>query len=91
MSRYSKDNCNTTLSRLINKDYETVLKLSINTTNDIKINTKKTKTTETDLIALHHSIQKIKKIMPSIMTIMNKSVREEKTENIIYQRFERFK
>ena len=41
MSRYSKDNCNTTLSRLINKDYETVLKLSINTTNDIKINTKK--------------------------------------------------
>ena len=88
MSRYSKDNCNTTLSRLINKDYETVLKLSINTTNDIKINTKKTKTTETDLIALHHSIQKIKKIMPSIMTIMNKSVREEKTENIIYQRFE---
>ena len=26
--------------------------------------------------------------MPSIMTIMNKSVREEKTEDIIYQRFE---
>ena len=44
-----------------------------------KVKSKKTKTTETDLIALHHSIQKIKKFMPSIMTIMNKSVREEKT------------
>ena len=88
MSKYLKENCNTTLSSLYNKDQETVLKLSLNTKADYKIKTKKSRTTETDLIALHHSIQRIKKIMPSIMTIMKKSVRDEKTEDIIYQRFE---
>ena len=88
MSRYSSENYSTTLTRLYDKDRETVLKLSLRTQDDYKIQSKKTKTTETDLIALHHSIQKIKKFMPSIMTIMNKSVREEKTEDIIYQRFE---
>ena len=88
MSRLNKENCNTTLNRLFNKDIETVLKLSINTKDDVKLQLKKSRTTETDLIELHRSIQKVKVIMPSIMTIMNKSVREEKTENIIYQRFE---
>ena len=88
MSKYLKENCNTTLSSLYNKDQETVLKLSLNTKAEYKIKTRKSRTTETDLIALHHSIQRIKKIMPSIMTIMKKSVREEKTEDIIYQRFE---
>ena len=88
MSKYLKENCNTTLSSLYNKDQETVLKLSLNTKAEYKIKSRKSRTTETDLIALHHSIQRIKKIMPSIMTIMKKSVREEKTEDIIYQRFE---
>ena len=88
MSRLNKENCNTTLNRLFNKDIETVLKLSINTKDDVKLQLKKSRTTETDLIELHRSIQKVKVIMPSIMTIMNKSVREEKTEDIIYQRFE---
>ena len=88
MSKYLKENCNTTLSSLYNKDQETVLKLSLNTKAEYKIKSRKSRTTETDLIALHHSIQRIKKIMPSIMTIMKKSVREGKTEDIIYQRFE---
>ena len=88
MSKYLKENCNTTLSSLYNKDQETVLKLSLNTKAEYKIKSRKSRTTETDLIALHHSIQRIKKIMPSIMTIMKKSVRDEKTEDIIYQRFE---
>ena len=88
MSNLNKENCNTTLNRLFNKDIETVIKLSLNTKDDVKFQLKKSRTTETDLIELHRSIQKVKVIMPSIMTIMNKSVREEKTENIIYQRFE---
>ncbi len=88
MSRYTNENCNTTLRKLFNKDEETVIKLSINPNKNLKTHSKKSKTRETDMIELYHSINKLKSIMPSILTIMKKSINEEKTEDIIYQRFE---
>ena len=88
MSRYTNENCNTTLRKLFNKDEETVIKLSINPNKNLKTHSKKPKARETDMIELYHSINKLKSIMPSILTIMKKSINEEKTEDIIYQRFE---
>ena len=88
MSRYTNENCNSTLRKLFNKDEETVIKLSINPNKNLKTHSKKPKARETDMIELYHSINKLKSIMPSILTIMKKSINEEKTEDIIYQRFE---
>ncbi len=46
------------------------------------------KTTGTDLVQLHSSIEKVKKFLPGVVNLISQSSKDEKEENIVYQRLE---
>ena len=74
--------------KFYNPGREEVLKLNLYSPEQKKKKKTEKKTTGTDLVILHHSIERVKKFLPGVKNLMLTSSKDEKQENIIYQRLE---
>ena len=74
--------------KFYNPGRKEVLKLNLYSPEQKKKKKTEKKTTGTDLVILHHSIERVKKFLPGVLNLLSKSTKEEKAEKILYKRLE---